>query len=339
MHRFRGIVLSSIVLLGVALSGSARADDFDGAAAKATPLWRGKSVAALFWSATASCDKAGDDLARRQCEGVRDGRREQLARATFVIEAEPGALRIGNHDAKKRMLGVELTGCLACSATMDGERYLVAGKGGPEVKAGAVSGPVVTSFNVPAATPDAAARWKDAVAPRLKAQLLVRVPAGGAAWTEGNVRGYRLDVVGYRVYDPCDGTVLASSPASGDVRGDKRYCKGGPVVDEPAGPVVAKQPDKPKEPEIPATLDPAQIRTALDPARAAAMKCFEAYGVPGMASTRITFNNEGEVVAVEQKGDFVDTPTGNCIEKAVKATAFPKSKRKKTTIDYPFILR
>ena len=68
-------------------------------------------------------------------------------------------------------------------------------------------------------------------------------------------------------------------------------------------------------------------------------KCFEAYGVPGSARFRISFSGDGDVIGLRQKGDFVDTPTGKCIAKAVKAVKFAKSRRSQTTVDYPFILR
>ncbi len=338
MNRIRGIVLSSLAVVIMAQgAGTARAQDFDASADKATTVWRGKSVAALFWSFTASCEKLADDLARRQCEGVRAGRRDQVAEATFFVEAAPDALRIGEFDAKKKALPVELTGCIACATPADGV-YLVGGKGKIEVKGGGVQAPVLASFAVPAASTEALARWHEDVLPRLKVELLFKVPAQGFSWTEGKARGYRLDVIGYRVWDPCNGNVLLASPRSDKQRGDKKLCKG-ELVAEDTGPKPPREPEPPKEPELPNALDPSQIRNALEPAKFAAGKCFEAYGVPGVANVRITFNNEGAIVALEQKGDFVDTPTGTCIEKAIRAISFPPSKKKKTAIDYPFILR
>jgi hypothetical protein len=338
MNRFQGVVLAAVLM---AAGGSARAEGFDDLADKATPVWRGRSVAALFWSLGNPCDKLPDDLARRQCEGVRDGRREQVTASTFIIEAAPDALRVGEFDAKKRVVPVDVLGCIACSQTMDGERHLIGGKGDVKVEGGAVRGPLLASFTVPATSAEAAAKWRDDVVPRLKVSLLFKISAPAQVWNDGNTKGYRVDVVGYRVADPCDGKVLTAQPAAGGLRPDKKFCKGGPVVadDGPKDPKKPPVDDGPKEPEIPAVLGPSDIRTALEPARAAAAKCFEAYGVPGMANMRITFTDEGAVVQVEQKGDFVDTPTGNCIEKAIKAVQFPRSKKKKTSIDYPFILR
>jgi hypothetical protein len=338
MTNFR--VALCALLLGGVLSGIARAEDFDSVADKATPVWRGKSVASLFWSLSASCDQLADDLARRQCEGVRDGRRDQVLASTFLVDAEPSALTVGAFDAGKRVLPLELTGCIACTQTMDGQFFLVGGKGDVKVEGGGVRGPVVTSFTVPATSAEQAATWRDTVAARLKVQLLFRMVAGSPPWAQGNAKGYRVDIVGFRIADPCDGKILAAQPASDPIRTDRKTCKGGAVaegpVDQPKPPV---EPAGPVEPEVPAVLGPSEIRAALEPARAAAAKCYEAYGVPGVAQLRITFTDDGSVVQVEQKGDFVDTPTGNCIEKAVKAIAFPKSKKKKTSIDYPFILR
>ena len=75
------------------------------------------------------------------------------------------------------------------------------------------------------------------------------------------------------------------------------------------------------------------------PAREASNKCFEVYGVAGTARFRITISDQGQVVDLAQKGDFVDTPTGYCIEKAIRGISFPKSKKPRTTVDYPFMLR
>ena len=38
-------------------------------------------------------------------------------------------------------------------------------------------------------------------------------------------------------------------------------------------------------------------------------------------------------------GEFVDTPTGKCIDKAAKAVVFPKSKKKKFGFSYPLTLQ
>src|SRR5678815_4156971 len=97
-------------------------------------------------------------------------------------------------DAKKRVLPLELTGCIACTATMDGEFFLVGGKGDVKVEGGGVRGPVVASFSVPATSVEQAATWRDAVATRLKVQLLVKIVAGAPPWAQGNAKGYRVAV-------------------------------------------------------------------------------------------------------------------------------------------------
>jgi len=342
MKRTWGIV--GTVFFLVVLAGSARAQDksFGDLAKGADEIRNPNALAALFWAHSADCSKLPDDLAKRQCEGVRAARLAQIAGTTFMIPGDTAALRVGAYDAKKKGVPITVSNCLACTNALDvdgASRYVVGGKGavaadGPQVRAPeAYSG--VRQFK----SADEASKWIEHAVPRLRTQFLVRVPARLETWKKGNVEGFKVDVVGYRVYDPCDGTIVAASPKADALPADKRYCTGEPVVEQPVDkPEVKPEPVKPR---LPSSLDSSDIKQALAPAREAARKCFEVYGVPGMAHFRITISNEGAVVALEQlkRSDFVDTPTGECIAKAIKSVTFPKSRKKETTIDYPFMLR
>ena len=54
---------------------------------------------------------------------------------------------------------------------------------------------------------------------------------------------------------------------------------------------------------------------------------------------RITIGGDGAILALDQTGDFAGTPTGECIDTAIRKVRFPKSKRPKTTVNYPIVLR
>jgi hypothetical protein len=74
----------------------------------------------------------------------------------------------------------------------------------------------------------------DAKAARI--QLLVKVPAK-PKWTDANKQGIGLDVLGYRVYSPCEGRVIAANPKSASAEADRKACQTGS-----GGAVDAKQP-------------------------------------------------------------------------------------------------
>jgi hypothetical protein len=267
------------------------------AAARGAVAISAADLQGLGWALTATCD-AGDDVARRECRWVRDARLARSRDRTFAVAAERGAVVVGAWDPAAKSAPVTLRGCAGCGAP-------------------AVLAQVVRPF----ASEAEAVRWQSEVVPRLRAQLLVRVPdagrrAGGAV---------ALDVVGYRVIEPCSGEVVAASPASEPVAAEPAIC--GQVAEPPAQPVLPDQ------------LSSAHVRAALAPAEKAAQACFETYGVAGAARFRISISDAGAVLSLAQDGDFVDTPTGTCIEAAVRAAVFPPTKRPRTTIAYPIVVR
>ena len=143
-------------------------------------------------------------------------------------------------------------------------------------------------------------------------------------------------MVGYRVYDPCEGSVLWSKPESTQAPSNASNC--GKVPDKPSKAEEAAAEAKAEEPQDPERLTTAQINDALKAARDTADKCFAGYGIAGTASFEITIAASGKIAELKQEGDFAGTPTGDCIEKAVRAATFPKSKKKATTVTYPIIL-
>ena len=65
--------------------------------------------------------------------------------------------------------------------------------------------------------------------------------------------------------------------------------------------------------------------------------CYNQFKVPGMAMVNVVIGKSGKVSSATVIGKFAGTPTGGCVEKAVKSASFPPSEGLSTP--YPFQLR
>jgi len=65
--------------------------------------------------------------------------------------------------------------------------------------------------------------------------------------------------------------------------------------------------------------------------------CYNQFKVPGMAMVSVVIAKSGKVSSATVSGKFAGTPTGTCVEKAVKTASFPPSDG--LTTPYPFQLR
>lgn len=99
--------------------------------------------------------------------------------------------------------------------------------------------------------------------------------------------------------------------------------------------------DAPKKEAPPANLGPLErsdIVKALGPvSNVKAKECFGQFKVPGNCTIKITVDQRGKVTNASATGKFAGTPSGNCLEAAVKAAKFPPSQG--MTFDYPITLR
>jgi predicted Zn finger-like uncharacterized protein len=68
-----------------------------------------------------------------------------------------------------------------------------------------------------------------------------------------------------------------------------------------------------------------------------ARDCYAQFKVPGVANAKITVNSGGRVTGVNVSGKFAGTPSGNCVESAIKTARFAQSAG--LTFDYPVPLR
>jgi predicted Zn finger-like uncharacterized protein len=65
--------------------------------------------------------------------------------------------------------------------------------------------------------------------------------------------------------------------------------------------------------------------------------CYQQFKVPGMAMVNVVIGKNGRVSSATCTGKFAGTPTGTCVEKAVKSATFPPSDGLSTP--YPFQLK
>jgi hypothetical protein len=310
----------------------ARAQSWDELARTADRI-DGRALPALFWAQSASCDRFRDDMLRRQCLGIRFVRGVAASAKTFLLRAEAAALDAGAFDAARAGVPLTLRGCLACKDPIEvaGERRYVVVRGSVAVDGdGVLAAPVYRGLRR-VEDDVAAARFKADVLPRLRAELIVRPTTKPETWTQGGRSGYYVELLGYRIYDPCDGSVLAASPLSVSGEVDGSTCQ--------AEAAATHAPMSPESAEPPYQLSVDDVRRVLKDVNPAVYKCYDSYGVPGRADVYIDVKGDGSVRFVEVRGELADTPTGKCVAAAVKQAKFPRFQRDSMQVHYPFLLR
>jgi len=65
--------------------------------------------------------------------------------------------------------------------------------------------------------------------------------------------------------------------------------------------------------------------------------CYQRFLVPGVAMVNVVITKSGRVAKADVTGKFAGTPTGACIERAVKTARFPRSNG--ISVPYPFMLK
>jgi hypothetical protein len=175
-------------------------------------------------------------------------------------------------------------------------------------------------------------------------------PVGGMyVVTRGSVSVVKGKVVGPVVGRGPKGCNPAAAQVDLTFRLDPaaRWSQGGKsgVFVELAGVTVScdaiAEPQAPPTPPPPerVTLDPTEIRTAMSIVEPEALRCFDRYGVPGVADAWMEIAASGAPTFVEVRGKFFDTPTGACVSAAVKKVRFPPFQRAPLRLHYPFNLR
>jgi hypothetical protein len=316
--------LATLCILSIAIAAApARADEtFEVRSKGAQRIHRLEN---MVWALTAACDK-GDDIEQRQCRHVRDARAAEITATTLLVDADADAFDTGSWSAAKKSLALTLTECIRCAGVeVDGKTWYLTATATPHFDAGKLRTGMLHDNGLGFADEAAAKAWIGKVT-GAKVQLLVKVPTK-PRWSVDGKDGLAFDVIGYRVYVPCDGSIVLSKPSSaGTLSPDPKQC----AATEPTN----AKPEAPKLDE----LTPDVIQEALKPVADGAAQCFEQLGVAGKAKLRITIAGDGSISKYEQQGDLAGTPTGECIDKLVKTVTFPASRRARTTINFPIVL-
>ena len=310
----RGWLLGVLAIVGGLSPGAATADSFED---QATGARRVRSLDDVVWALTASCDQ-GEPGQQRQCRLIRDARAKALRGQTLRVDAEPGTLELGAWSAAKKSVSVTLSACVSCQGlAIDGRTWYVTGAP-PRLEGGRVT--TAALHDSARLFPDerAAQAWRASVA-TARVELVVKVP-DRRRWLVGGKDGLQLEVLAHRVVVPCTGAVVLASPPSGNIDPDRQACAAGEGEAVPA-------------------LTSELVRDAMKPVVEAANACFAQYKVAGAARLEITIADDGSVAAYARTGDFKESPTGQCIDQAMRTVQFPRSQQPRTKIGYPIVLR
>jgi hypothetical protein len=84
-------------------------------------------------------------------------------------------------------------------------------------------------------------------------------------------------------------------------------------------------------------LTRSEIQAAMKAVQPKVGECARQFEASGSAELKVTVAEDGSVKAVNIGGVFAGTPTGGCVERAVKAAVFPPSSGLR--FDYPLAVR
>lgn len=170
-----------------------------------------KNVAGLFDPLFDEC-KDGDELAQRQCRIVRDWQLSMNRNERYLSVGDWGSLVWSPYSPAEKQVSLEVQGCLQCEKPVQiaGKPRYVTSRPPKSVKGGKAVGVELGYHDVPVAA-DEAKQWEAEVARRLRVQYVYRI---GPVWKTAQAEGATFVPIAYRVFDPCTGKVVASSPPS-----------------------------------------------------------------------------------------------------------------------------
>jgi hypothetical protein len=321
-------------IAGGALAGwpvSAAAPGLDELVAAAAPLPADDADALRFTAKGGGCDKIANDLHRRQCQGLAGVALSAQKTQTYVVAGDASALWVGQFDAKTGELPLEVFGCVRCGEGAFVLALPPGGKDAGKLEGGKLRGPSLAKVKLKMADADDAQVWADKTAPRLRVQLVVSAPQADNQAKIGDRAGHKVQLLGFRVWDPCDGKIIAAQPPAQMGPRDTAACRG-----RSGRPPL----EKPVDEKLPDSLSVSAIKGAMAPTELAIMdECYAQYGVPGRADLSLTIAGDGSVKKAVIKGKFKDTPTGDCVLEKVEATRFPRFRSASMPLSYPIILR
>jgi hypothetical protein len=324
---FRGVAAGGLLLFW----GVAQAETFDALARDATVVKDSAALAEVvspFFSDCASYKD--DDLAMRQCVSVRDFTTAQSRAEIFSAVGDEASLSYAPFDPSEKKLGLEVSGCLACARPLkiDDKLRFVTTRVPKAIKAGHAVGLDVAFHDVPMDSDKNAAAWLKKMSPRLRVQFLFKV---GPAWKSGAFEGLTFVPVGHRVFDRCNGEVIASEPPSEG--------RATPIRDAACPEELTEIERRRREDaNLPDQLSPPDINKALAPVRRRVHDCYSEFEVAGTAIVQMVVERDGKISQSSLQAPFDKTPTGYCIKAALQGITFPRFKGEKMVIKYPFQL-
>jgi hypothetical protein len=316
-HLFASLLVGVVGLTTPALAE----DSFESLAASAQKI---KRIDDVIWALTAKCD-GGTDTEQRQCRRIRDVRATELKNATLLVEADREAFKVGEWNAAKKSAALSIVSCIRCGGIdVDGKSWFVAGTRDanqpPRFQAGKQVANLLEESSKTFSDAAAAKKYSDSVA-TARVQFVLRVPQN-PVWTDSNKQGIAFEVLAYRVYSTCDGSVVMAKPKAGAGEIDKRACAGIP----PIGVEVDE-------------LTPAMIKESLKGTlESATASCQAKHQGQGKGKLKLQIGPDGVITSSKLEGELAGSETATCIEEAVKNAKLPKSKKPKTSCAVPIVL-
>ena len=90
---------------------------------------------------------------------------------------------------------------------------------------------------------------------------------------------------------------------------------------------------------LPAQLHSNEIQAAMRALGPQISACFAHFHVPGTVVVSGVIGGGGRMQSSRVAGAFANTPTGDCVARAVRKAAFPRFSGRPISVSYPFILR
>ncbi len=329
---------------GRRVAAGARPGTFEALLDKARSVDNLESVLSPFLQV---CSK-GSGLMAVQCRAIRRRMRRKVEGELYVYET--AAVRVGAYNGTKLNYPIHVLGCLTCQGPLVLKWGLYRGhdkwfvtvrepskfslKGGKPQWSGIeltdhlAKGQKAVTMPVGPSDTD---RWEKTTKPNLRVQFVFAVT--NKRWPARlKTDGILVELKGYRLYNQCDGTVLASVPPSAG----KGPVHANPTCKGTVAPVVLAQA---RTKVIPQTLGADIIRKVMKAAGPAIQECYDTYQIPGLARIKVVVKNDGTVTQAKVLGKFAGTPTGKCILDKIQNLIFPRFKRPTVRFTYPYYLR
>jgi hypothetical protein len=302
-------------------------DSFEAALGEATPV---ADLTRLFDPLFADCTR-DDELQARQCTSIRDWLVERMKGEIFSAVGDDSALTWAPFDPSEKKLELDVQGCLACGKplSIDGKQRFATTRVPKAIKAGHAVGLDLGFHDVTMKDEKEAAAWQKKMEPRLRVQFVFRV---GPVWKSGTFEGVTFVPVAHRVFDKCNGKVVASEPPSAK--------DALPIPDESCPEELTPEQEKARDrAALPLQLTTKQINAALAAARDKVHDCFTEFEVAGTATIHLVVQGDGNIETLAILPPFDKTPTGYCIRSSLKGTQFPHFRGEKMIVNYPFQLK